>query len=75
MACLAVSGEFPPHPAGTAAAAGARMKIIADIDACSSPPRRRRRNTSQRPGPRIIGGAVPQTAAIPVVTRHCTPGS
>jgi hypothetical protein len=72
VACLAASDEFFPHPAGKAAAAGARMAIIADIDACSSPPRRR--NTSQRPGPLIIGGAVPQTAAIPVVTRHCTPG-
>jgi len=34
--CLAVSGEFFPHPADKAAAAGTRMKIIADIDACSS---------------------------------------
>jgi len=75
VVCLAISGEFFPDPAGKAAAAGARMKIIADIDACSSPPRRRRRNTSQRPEPLTIGGAIPQTAAIPVVTRHCTPGS
>src|SRR5579863_2275693 len=58
VVCLAASGEFFPHPAGKVAAAGARMKIIADIDGCSSPPRRRRRHTSQRPAPLVIGGAV-----------------